>query len=74
MLQLSCEYALKREEQLKAEVVELLKKAESADQVPEGMNIPDELTRREERLKAIAEAKAVQRNVMQQKRKLMRKR
>lgn len=55
---LSYEYALKLEEQLKAEVAELLKKAESADQVPEGMNIPEELTRREERLKAIAEAKA----------------
>jgi transposase len=55
---LSYEYALKLEEQLKTEVAELLKKAESADQIPEGMNIPEELTRREERLKAIAEAKA----------------
>jgi transposase len=57
---LSYEYASKLEEQLTAEVAELLKKAESADQaaIPDGMNIPEELARREERLKAIIEAKA----------------
>ena len=56
---LSYEYALKLEEQLKAEVAELLKKAEAADQtpIPDGMSIPEELTRREERIKVIAEAK-----------------
>ena len=53
-------HACKLEEQLKAEVAELLKKAEAADQadIPDGMSIPEELTRREERLTAIAEAKA----------------
>jgi transposase len=57
---LSYEYASKREEQLMAEVAELFKKAESADQaaIPDGMNIPEELARREERLKAIIEAEA----------------
>lgn len=56
---LSYEYASKLEEQLKTEVVELLKKAEAADQtpIPDGMSIPEELARREERLKVIAEAK-----------------
>jgi transposase len=56
----SYNHACKLEEQLKAEVAELLKKAEAADQtdVPDGMSIPEELTRREERLTAIAEAKA----------------
>lgn len=57
---LSYEYASKLKEQLTAEVAELLKKVESADQaaIPDGMNIPEELARREERLKAIIEAKA----------------
>lgn len=57
---LSYGHALKLEEQLKAEVVELLKQAEATDQtdIPDGMSIPEELNRREERLKAIAEAKA----------------
>jgi transposase len=57
---LSYAHALKLEEQLKAEVSELLKQAEAADQtdIPDGMSIPEELSRREERLKAIAEAKA----------------
>jgi hypothetical protein len=57
---LSYEYASKLEEQLKAEVADLLTQAEAADEtaIPEGMNIPEELMRREERLKAIAEAKA----------------
>jgi transposase len=57
---LSYQYACKQEEQIKAEVAALLKKAESADQsdLPDGMNIPDELARREKRLAGIAEAKA----------------
>jgi hypothetical protein len=57
---LSYEHAGKIEAQLKAEVAELMTKAEAADQadVPDGMSIPDELARREERLKQIAEARA----------------
>jgi transposase/IS5 family transposase len=56
---LSYDHACKLEEQIKAEVAELLKKAESADRadIPDGMNIPEELERREKRLAAIAEAK-----------------
>ncbi len=56
---LSYEHAGKIEAQLKAEVAELLAKAEAADQadIPDGMSIPDELARREERLKKIAEAR-----------------
>ena len=47
------------EAQLKAEVQELLALAEQADgaQVPDGMDLPDELKRREARLAAIGEAK-----------------
>jgi transposase len=54
------EHAGKIEAQLKAEVAELMAKAEAADKadLPDGMSIPDELARREERLKKIAEAKA----------------
>jgi len=57
---LSYEHAGKIEAQLKAEVAELMAKAEAADQadIPDGMSIPDELARREERLKKIAEARA----------------
>jgi transposase len=57
---LSYEHAGKIEAQLKAEVAELMAKAEAADQadIPDGMSIPDELARREERLKRIAEARA----------------
>ena len=57
---LSYEYAGKIEAQLKAEVADLLAKAEAADaaDVPDGMSIPDELARREERLRKIAEARA----------------
>jgi len=57
---LSYEHAGKIEEQLKAEVADLLAKAEAADAVdiPDGMSIPDELERREERLRRIAEARA----------------
>lgn len=57
---LSYEHAGKIETQLKAEVVELLAKAEAADQseVPDGMSIPEELERRETRLAKLAEARA----------------
>jgi len=57
---LSYGHAKKLEEQLKAEVEELLRQAETADQadVPDGMSLPEELERREKRLAAIAEAKA----------------
>jgi transposase len=56
----SYDHACKLEQRLKAEVAELLKKAEAADQadIPDGMSIPEEIVRREERLCAIAEAKA----------------
>jgi hypothetical protein len=49
---MSYEHAGKIEAQLKAEVAELLARAEAADQadVPDGMSIPDELARRAERL------------------------
>src|SRR6202034_986864 len=57
---LSYEHASKIEAQLQAEVADLLRKAEAADQadVPDGMSIPEELARREARLAAIARAKA----------------
>ena len=57
---LSYGHAQKIEAQLKAEVQELLQLAKQADQtpVPEGMDIPGEIERREQRLAAIAEAKA----------------
>src|SRR6202051_247859 len=57
---LSYEHATKIEAQLKAEVVELLARAEGADQaeaVVDGMSIPEELARREERLAKLAEAR-----------------
>ncbi len=57
---LSYEHAGKIEAQLKAEVAKLLKQAEAADRadVPDGMNVPEELARRQARLAAIAAAKA----------------
>jgi transposase len=57
---LSYEHAGKIEEQLQAEVADLMAQAEAADtaNVPDGMSIPDELARREERLRKIAEARA----------------
>jgi hypothetical protein len=58
---LSYEHATKIEAQLKAEVAELLARAEAADQaavVPDGMSIPEELARREARLAKIGTAKA----------------
>lgn len=50
----------KIEAQLKAEVQELLELAETADRssVPDGVSLPDEIKRREDRLAAIASAKA----------------
>jgi transposase len=57
---LSYGHACQIEAQLKAEVAELLALAEAADQaeVPDGMSVPQELARREERLVRLAEAKA----------------
>jgi transposase len=58
---------------LQAEVQQLFALAEQADSaLPEGMNLPQELARREDRLKRLAEAKAVlearaaERHVLQQ--------
>lgn len=58
---LSYKHASKIEAQLRAEVADLLAKAEAADQadVPDGMSIPEELERRGTRLAEIAKAKAV---------------
>jgi transposase len=57
---LSWEHACKIEAQLKTEVEQLMRLAEEADQaeIPDGMSVPEELQRREERLAAIAQAKA----------------
>ena len=57
---LSYEHAGKIEAQLKQEVMELMAKAEAADQadVPDGMSIPDEQARRKDRLAKLAEARA----------------
>ena len=57
---LSYGHAEKIEAHLKAEVQELLALAEAADQssVPDGVSLPDEIKRREDRLAAIATAKA----------------
>src|SRR5271170_6854026 len=56
---LSYEHAGKLEARLKAEVAVLLAKAEAADKadVPDGMSIPEELERGEERLKKLAAAR-----------------
>jgi len=56
---LSWGHACKLEEQLKAEVDELMELASQADtiKIPDGMNVPEEISRREDRLVAIAEAK-----------------
>ena len=58
---LSYEHANKIEAQLKAEVADLLGRAEAADQadIPDGMQVPEELARREKRLAEIVRAKAV---------------
>ena len=57
---LSHGHALKLKQQLQAEVETLLRLAEAADtsERPEGMDIPQELARREQRLARIEEAKA----------------
>jgi transposase len=57
---LSYEHAGKIEAHLQGEVAELLARAEAADKadVPDGMSIPEELARREERLAKLAEARA----------------
>src|SRR6267154_1995769 len=57
---LSYEHAGKIEAQLKAEVAELLARDEAAhhSDVPDGMSIPDELARREQRLAKLAQARA----------------
>ncbi len=57
---LSYEHAGKIEAQLKAEVADLMAKAEAADTANalDGLSIPEELARREERLRKIAEARA----------------
>lgn len=56
---LSWSHANQLEAQLKAEVEELLRKAENADHtaLPEEMDVPAELARREQRLNTIAQAK-----------------
>ena len=57
---LSYEHASKIEAQLRAEVAELLALAEAADgaDLPDGMSVPEELARREDRLARLAQAKA----------------
>jgi hypothetical protein len=57
---LSYGHACKLDKQLEAEVAELLKKAQAADtaDIPDGMDVPAELSIRQERVKAIKEAKA----------------
>jgi transposase len=57
---LSYEHACKIEAQLKAEVADLMARAEAADttDIPDGMSIPEELALREERLRRLAEARA----------------
>ena len=57
---LSWEHACQIEAQLQAEVEQLLRLADTADQaeIPDGMSVPEELQRREARLAAIAQAKA----------------
>jgi hypothetical protein len=57
---LSYEHAGTIEAQLKAEVADLMAKAEAADQadIADGFSIPEELERREDRLRKLAEARA----------------
>lgn len=57
---LSYKYACQLEKQLKQEVAELIEMAEKANsnELPDGLSIPDEIKRREDRLAVIAEAKA----------------
>jgi hypothetical protein len=57
---LSYKHACKLEEQIQAQVEELLALAEAADKadLPDGLSLPEELSRREERLAVIRNAKA----------------
>src|ERR1700680_2762669 len=57
---LSYEHGTKIEAQLRAEVADLLARAEAADRVEvvDGMSVPEELARREDRLAKLAEARA----------------
>lgn len=57
---LSYQHACKLEEQIQKQIEELLSLAESADRadIPDGLSLPDELSRREKRLEAIRKAKA----------------
>ena len=57
---LSWGHACKIEKQLQAEVAELMELAEKTDseEIPNEMDIPEELSRRQDRLDAIAQAKA----------------
>ena len=57
---LSWDHACKLEQQLQTEVNELMRLAEQADseEIPDGIDIPEELCRRQDRLEAIAQAKA----------------
>jgi len=57
---LSWGHALELEQQLRAEVARLMAMAEAADttKVPGGMDMPEELERRQEPLQTISEAKA----------------
>ena len=57
---LSYAHAIKLQEQLEEEVKALLQKAEQADSddTPDGMSIPDEIARREDRIEIIKAAKA----------------
>jgi transposase len=54
---LSYGHAEQIEAQLKAEVAALLNLADEAAAIPEGMNLPEEIQRREDQLATIAEAK-----------------
>jgi len=57
---LSWDHACKIQQQLQTEVDELIRLAEQADsnEIPDGMDIPAELSRRQDRLDAIVQAKA----------------
>src|ERR1700757_1498450 len=57
---LSHEHAGKIESQLKAEVADLMAKAEAADEadIPDGMSVPEELARRNVRLEKLAAARS----------------
>ena len=58
---LSWDHACKLEQQLRAEVDELIRLAEQTDseEISDEMDIPEELCRRQGRLAAIAQAKAI---------------